>query len=53
MREIFALLWSPVIFENVPASSEDFQSFSEAFLTLPKTPKDFPTNFEHLKRRQL
>ena len=47
MREIFALLWSPVIFENVPVSSEDFRSFSKTFLTLPKTPKDFPTTFEH------
>ena len=44
MRKIFALLWSRVIFENIQGSSEDFRSFSEAFLTLPKTPKDIPAN---------
>ena len=47
MRKIFALLWSRVIFENIQESSEDFRSFSEAFLTLPKTPKDVLTTFEH------
>ena len=46
MREIFALLLSRVIFQNIPAASEDFRSFSEAFLTLPKTPEDVPTTFE-------
>ena len=53
MREMFALLWSPVIFENIPASSEDFRSFSEAFLALQKTPEDVPKTFERYKTRQL